>query len=342
MITLHDKLYARTKSNVPLSTESFPLAFVTPYETDSAGKKRQETVDNWAETRYPKWVNGEYVHADPEQPPAHIIDNVPVVGFKITDVVSRYRTNNKFFEIEDPRGFSLQISAQNLFYLLSTVSLEKGVFTTPLVWGRQGENWLCPIEATTAHSAKKSGGLVAGDHIQVGGYEYLYHGKFFVTQAHYTTRYTYREKTTEEKQRDRYNFQYLIGNGDRIISRNWYDNVLIDLPKAVWIVSDKDTGAITMYKSAPKHVHVSSGNTLPELKLDTAFDLNENGYSHAWFSYLFDTSAAQKAMDRSFDRMFNDLNNNVDNYYRYSAGERREFRYEGNYFKFEVDKPVNS
>jgi hypothetical protein len=75
MYTTYPKLYIRTKKNVPFSTETYPLAFATPYEDNVAGKKRQDTVDDWASPSRYDYTTRQYVKPDFVE--ANILDNIP-------------------------------------------------------------------------------------------------------------------------------------------------------------------------------------------------------------------------------------------------------------------------
>lgn len=103
------------------------LGFATPMEDNAAGRKRIETVDGWRDSS-----------VEPI-----IFDNTPTFGFEIADVVRRYETSNKLYRIVDPRGFELEISAENLFSVIMTTTIVCGKIMEPMVWGRlNGANYL--------------------------------------------------------------------------------------------------------------------------------------------------------------------------------------------------------
>jgi hypothetical protein len=54
--------------------------------------------------------------------------------------VSRYSTSNKFFRVEDPRGFELEIDVNNLLDLIEHHTIVQGTIMEPLVWARYGGN----------------------------------------------------------------------------------------------------------------------------------------------------------------------------------------------------------
>ena len=110
--------------------KNIPIAFLTPYGTDSAAKKRMATADSWGNSRY---YGSQEVAIDPQT-----VDNVLMSGFKIAHSVSRYSTSNVVWRIEDPRGFELEISSNNLSDLISITTIENGEIQERCIWARQG------------------------------------------------------------------------------------------------------------------------------------------------------------------------------------------------------------
>jgi hypothetical protein len=98
-------------------------------------EKQKQTIDKWSK---------QYVNAA-DVVPSGILQNTPQTGFKIVDVVSRYSTSNKFYRILDPRGFELEISADNLLELMLTSTIENGIIKSECVWGKQNSAALVPI-----------------------------------------------------------------------------------------------------------------------------------------------------------------------------------------------------
>lgn len=154
---------ARGKFN----TETNPLSFITPGGTDSAAINRIATVQQWVSHRHAV-NNPQYKHEMTPNPdgtnsytrvdnPDHqpfVEDewigsfvNDPVSGFKVDKVVSRYRTNNKWFEIIDPRGFKVQITADNFVELAEIGGISKGKFIGKYLWGRNKQLiWLASVD----------------------------------------------------------------------------------------------------------------------------------------------------------------------------------------------------
>lgn len=151
-IKFHDKYYVGFQKGRYDRAETFRmLGFATPNTGDYAFKKRKATVDGWAEK--------DLTPMDLENKPTH--------GFKIVDTVSRYSTSNKFFRVEDPRGFELEIDVNNLLDLIEHHTIVQGTIMEPLVWSRFGGNNYLISSNSEEYKHYKNGpirvGLTAGD-----------------------------------------------------------------------------------------------------------------------------------------------------------------------------------
>lgn len=103
-------------------------AFIIPNGTTAALEKRRETVRGWVgRQNYDNNTN--------------IYDNVPTKGFKVESFTSRYSTSNKFIKVSDPRGWIVDVSIENFVDLLSTTTVENGVFKDEIVYC-DGGSWL--------------------------------------------------------------------------------------------------------------------------------------------------------------------------------------------------------
>lgn len=69
-----------------------------------------------------------------------ILNNDPLIGFKIVDTVTRCSTSNKLWRISDPRGFELEISTANMEEILMTGVVDRGVIVGECIWdfGKNG------------------------------------------------------------------------------------------------------------------------------------------------------------------------------------------------------------
>jgi len=122
------------------SQDEVPLGFMTPYTDDQAGANRRATVDQWARG-YGREKTFNSV----------ILENKPMVGFKIGRAIRRHRSwggNASYVRIEDPRGFELEISIENLVMCMVDNIIDNGEIMAECVWGRDGNrNILLPTNS---------------------------------------------------------------------------------------------------------------------------------------------------------------------------------------------------
>ena len=200
-VTIPDLHYIGIKGVGTYNDGSMPLGFLTPGGTNAAAKKRISTVDSWVganggrhehiapdeseqflkdnpsakflrdHSDYERNPHIAYLIPNEEGKHYKILDNVPnepQLGFRITKMVSRsgsWNGGNKLVRIEDPRGFELEISVDNLVKAMSTTTFTDGVCQEECVWGRDGaNNVLLPVNSepykeafdTTTYRAKKA------------------------------------------------------------------------------------------------------------------------------------------------------------------------------------------
>lgn len=145
------------------------LGFITGIDNTKAYQKRKETVDKWRDkTIEPR-----------------IIENKPVLGFKILEVVSRYSTDNKVFRVYDPRGFELEISSSNLLDIVLKHIIAQGNIMEPMLWfgktlvsgnSKEYQNFIDPKKLL-------AGPVKAGDFFNHPGNDqvvYRFEGRFHV------------------------------------------------------------------------------------------------------------------------------------------------------------------
>jgi len=135
---------------------SYILGFLTPFEENQAGRKRKESVDYWAgntDNMFDLDANGYFIQVPYGQPykmepkiPAETFKNEPLRGFRVVNMVRRYETSNVLWRVEDPRGFQLELSSDNLSYLITEQGIGKGgEILAPCIWARIGsQNYLVP------------------------------------------------------------------------------------------------------------------------------------------------------------------------------------------------------
>ena len=111
--------------------DNVPLGFMTPWGNDAAFAKRQQTVDNWAS---PYWSTNKN-KLDPTT-----FDNELLAGFKLGRSIKRngWNSTNVVVRIEDPRGFEVEISVDNLCRLAETNTIINGEIMAQCIWGREG------------------------------------------------------------------------------------------------------------------------------------------------------------------------------------------------------------
>lgn len=117
--------------------EEYVLAFLTPYEKNAAGEKRQKTVDNWARG----WGSDDKL-------PSKILKNEMQSGYKLSEEVRRtyWGGGNVVWRVVDPRGFEFEISSSNFAKIIEDVGvLPGGEIPGKCILGRCGaENILIP------------------------------------------------------------------------------------------------------------------------------------------------------------------------------------------------------
>ncbi len=163
------------------------LGFAVPYGTTKAEQKRMETVDGWANNKKD----------------SRVIENKPTRGFKLLEVVSRYSTSNKLFRVLDPRGFELEISADNLLDLAMASTIVRGEIIEECVWAQHGSVYLIPTSSELYQFWSKGKGkpntkIEAGNYyVNVGNllsvfrFEGIYHHTY-LEYKHVATNHDYK------------------------------------------------------------------------------------------------------------------------------------------------------
>lgn len=161
-ITFPTKFYVGLKTEKEYNHEDstytqYLLGFMTPNGDDKAAMKRISTVDHWASNvGIKRNADGKWMltpdgrnHVREDVVPAIVVDNVPITGFKLSDMVRRYSTSNVVWRIDEPRGFQLEISSTNLSYLMGEAGILKGgIIDAECAWARIGnQNFLVPKDS---------------------------------------------------------------------------------------------------------------------------------------------------------------------------------------------------
>lgn len=123
------------------SMDQLPLAFMTPYGEDKAFEKRKDTVTQWVRQ------NSRGHTIDPI-----IVKNEPLVGFRVLGCVSRMGGHK--WRVEDPRGFELEISSDNMLALIQQGVIDNSELLEPCIWARgRSDNFLLPITSEEYQNA---------------------------------------------------------------------------------------------------------------------------------------------------------------------------------------------
>lgn len=203
VLSFPDELYVGTKGLVGFDTENPPLAFATPFGSDAAFEKRKETVTRWCgDGTVHRWAlmpDGSFkidergqrvwetVGVGTPMPP-QVIQNVPLAGFSFDRAIERSVTDNKVFRVNDPRGFQLEITADNLADIILNTDIHRGVIQGEFIWGRlRGTNFLTRLDhpAYIRETTALNRELRVGDHIYLGSKteELIYCGEFYVSSV---------------------------------------------------------------------------------------------------------------------------------------------------------------
>lgn len=339
-LAVPESLYVGIQSRGSFNTETFPLGFATPYGTNAEFTKRKDTVDDWAApgriTRVYRRDEQNNLIPDPERGAGYwlyddvdkgeyngtVIDNTLTEGFTFEKSVSRWSTSNKWFTINDPRGFSLQITAENLGDIIVHSSIVNGELQGKYVWARyKGNVFLCRENHPAYQSiinpvVTQRQELKVGDKIRIGQQEeeHVYLGKFFSLRIGYQTRYF--DKATNTMQGTDFN---PYGRG-YAWNRSWSDDYYYEYvtyhkkdPVAVHLVGHKygDKWSYHLYRQPPKSFTLIEENVeyvLPDI--GTPFgawtQLDTSGAA-----ILFDTKKALVDFDDSVYDFKTNLSENI-------------------------------
>jgi hypothetical protein len=315
VLNFPEKLYVGVQSRKPFCTTTYPLAFATPWGTDSAFRKRKETVDNWVGQRFTqqvKWIdpvagiyekdaNGHavYEQIDHGEYEPEIINNVPIAGFSVDQAVERWSTSNKMFRINDPRGFQLEISADNLADLIINSTLDKGVIQEPLIWSKNGakvfltrldhESYLQHLQPKVARAG---GSLKPGDVVRLGvdKSRYVFLGEFHLLRFGLTTRYV--EIATGNVMPDGWSQPYSYSYQRVNTHQSKYFTQGIRDPKPWHVYKPLDNNYYPFYiaRKPKKSDVIEEGHVFEPLIMGDAFEPTSNDYG---FDYAipFETNA---------------------------------------------------
>jgi hypothetical protein len=202
------------------AVDQVPLGFMTPYTEDKAGQKRRDTVDSWARGR---WGSNKTFNSVK-------LENKPMIGFKIGRQIRRSGGWNgsgaSYVRVEDPRGFELEITIENLVMCMKENIIEDGEILTECVWGRDGNrNILLPTNSepyrASLRTVERINAAVTlrdinpGDEIELlDGTKGVYYGGMYGLMV---SRYMYQEELRSmEATNKRYVLEQKDGNKTRL------------------------------------------------------------------------------------------------------------------------------
>lgn len=150
-IKIPDRLYVGLLQR----PNKIPRAAITPYGSDRSAKNRMRNIDQLVSSSY----------RNNTKLGTTILENKPLNGFKFTSCAYNNSKNN-FWYVEDPRGFEVEISSENLNRLLTSGLVDNGELLFPCVWARDGadnvllsttsEEYIIAIDNTAVSKGKAS------------------------------------------------------------------------------------------------------------------------------------------------------------------------------------------
>ena len=233
MINIHKQLWAVKGVGRKVEDSDFLLAYMTHQEQTKEGEatsaflSRQYTGVEWAKTQQREYIPNEgYKYTNIVLGEELSFDNTPTLGFRIVGSVTRWSTSNKLIQVEDPRGFVVEIPTSNLTTLLKHTTVEKGEVKEECVWGREGNNHiLLPVnseiyeetlEKIQQYNAKISfASLKPGQVVKFSvddEYEYVYIGRG-------KAMWEVQTKEATETHRDSYYYKlrFIRNNSDKVV-----------------------------------------------------------------------------------------------------------------------------
>lgn len=279
-INIPKQIYVGAERGKPFNTVEPPLAFAANAEAEGL-EKRLETMRTWmgpprerrvVDGRYVSDENGRAIYDDIEnyQGPV-LLDNIPQSGFTFEKSVSRWTTSNKWFTINDPRGFQLQIAADNLGDIILNSGVVKGELQGEYVWARnKGTVFLCRTSHPTYQrqfNLIERTTLIPGDVILMGQdtTEWEYLGNYYTVRYGYESRYV-RESSGEILAfgyEPTYNEQYGVYNytsrspyNSHKVSRKTFLGYLVDERQVFAFRNVTGNGSIKLMRSKPTRIQI--------------------------------------------------------------------------------------
>ena|ERR1700691_5365992 len=149
---------------------------ILPDGTDYLTRKKKKQIDD---------LVANSTNNDKEINLPRTMINVPMSGFRILNHTMKFQKYNypkEYWDITDPRGFSLKITSWNLEYILSCALIENGEIIDKCVWAREkSENILIPVTSkfykTVCNNTDRLSKKVNKRNIKIGNKIVLHDGK---------------------------------------------------------------------------------------------------------------------------------------------------------------------
>lgn len=298
---------------------NYALGFVTPYEENAAGRKRQDTVKRWANERnytHIKQDDGTWKYELKEKPDhlkEKIIDNTPREGFVLAEEVRRtyWGGGNVVWRIVDPSGFEFEISSANLARIITEVGLlPGGKIPGKCVYGRLGKDNILIPEGTElwnrsfkdAEELERKSKTVGRTLVVPGavcemktGDHMVYLGQFWITDI--------RTPSFESERRNNYNY-YSVLSLDQIMS-SVKNDLFTSVVQRYHAFKDKTSSQIYLYREKNVISVTSSDTKFEDLAKNMEFINSTKQISYAGSGkYTYSTVAFVATVEKPEDFNF--------------------------------------
>jgi len=278
MINIHKQLWAVKGVGRKVEDSDFLLAYMTHQELTKEGgptsayHNRRYTGQEWAKTQESKYIQDQgWKYTNIVLGEELSFDNTPTLGFRIVGSVTRWSTSNKLIQVEDPRGFVVEIPTSNLTTLLKHTTVEKGEVKEECVWGREGNNHiLLPVNSEiykeTLEKIQQYNDKVSFASLKPGQvvkfsvddkYEYVYIGRGKAIWEVQT-----KEATETQKDPWYYSPRFIHNNSDKVVKTKLVKD---DKWAYIFKLEDEDDSGYE-YKYTGKCVVISKGADVPPME----------------------------------------------------------------------------
>jgi hypothetical protein len=135
-IKIHDKMYVAFKRD----GKNMPHGAMVNYVDNKGNQKKRDALDYWAS----------YGLGGKQPLNSILIDNTPMIGFRMSrsQINAGWAQAPSHIRVEDPRGFEISITINNMIMLTNANVLDNGEIMCECVWGRDNDvNVLLPTNS---------------------------------------------------------------------------------------------------------------------------------------------------------------------------------------------------